>query len=162
VLEEQLLDPKRHDRKAFTCGKQELDEYLQRYASQHNKSGLSTVRVLVDSAKPSTILGYYSLSAAQISVDELDEASRKALSRYPLPCFRMGRLARHVHNRGQGLGEMLIGLAVRNCLQARKSVGAYALIVDAKDDEARQFYEHYGFSVCQHMPMTLYLCLPSS
>jgi ribosomal protein S18 acetylase RimI-like enzyme len=61
------------------------------------------------------------------------------------PCFRMGRLARDLRWRGEGLGELLFGLAVERCQRARQSVGGYALIVDAKGEEANSFYRRYGF-----------------
>lgn len=159
MLEEQLLDPERHDRAGFSCGVPELDEYLHRLATQHRRKGVSTVYVLVDTGTPSLILGYYTLSAAQVDVAELSEADRKKLPRYPVPCFRMGRLACRADRRGQGLGKLLIGCAVERCLQARKQVAAFALIVDAKDSAAKAFYQHYGFTSCVDLPMTLYLPL---
>lgn len=58
-----------------------------------------------------------------------------------------------------GLGKLLMGCAVDRCLQARKQVAAFALIVDARNEIAKAFYEHYGFSPCIDSPMTLYLPL---
>src|ERR1035437_10170576 len=139
VLEEQLLDPRRHDRQAFTCGVEALDAYLQRFAVQQSKKGMTVVRVLVDTDFPKTIFGYYSLSAAQIDVAQLDERTQHTLPRYPLPCFRMGRLAAHATHHGRGLGRLLVGLAVDRCLEARQHVAAYALVVDAKDQKAQAF-----------------------
>ena len=159
MLEEQPLDPEIHDRAGFSCGIPELDEYLHRFASQHRRTGVSTAYVLVDTGSPSVILGYYTLSAAQIEAAELNAADRKKLPRYPVPCFRMGRLACRKDRRGQGLGKLLIGCAVGRCLQARKQVAAYALIVDAKNSAAKAFYEHHGFTPCFDTPMTLYLPL---
>lgn len=52
-----------------------------------------------------------------------------------------------------------MGCAVEHCLEARKTVAAYALVVDAKGEEARAFYVHYGFLACNDNPMTLYLSL---
>ena len=72
------------------------------------------------------------------------------------PCFR---LARDFRWRGEGLGELLIGLAVKRCLQARQSVGGYALIVDAKGEEANSFYRRYGFRPYLDTPNSLYLPL---
>jgi len=69
------------------------------------------------------------------------------------------RLARAIESRGAGLGEILIGCAVDRCLHARSLVGAYALLVDAKDEWAKSFYERYGFIPCLDAPMTLYLPL---
>ena len=159
MLEEQLIDPQRHDRVAFASGVVELDDYLKRFAVQQSKKGISVVRVLVDTSTPKIILGYYSLSAAEIDVTHLDEHSQKKLPRYPVPCFRLGRLATHVDHRGRGLGRLLVGCAVERCLEARKQVAAYALVVDAKGAAAKVFYEHYGFTPCHDDPMTLYLPL---
>lgn len=159
MFEEQLLDSARHDRQAFNSGVDELDVYLQRFAAQQSKKGVAVVRVLVDTGAPSTILGYYSLSAAQIDAEQLDPRTQQKLPRHPVPCFRMGRLATHSEHRGRGLGQLLVGCAIERCLEARKQVDAHALVVDAKGDEAKNFYEHYGFVVCRDHPMTLYLPL---
>jgi GNAT superfamily N-acetyltransferase len=159
VLEEQPLDPERHDRAGFGCGVPELDEYLHRFATQYRRKGVGNVYVLVDTGTPSLILGYDTLSAAQVDVTELSDADRRKLPRYPVPCFRMGRLACRADRRGQGLGKLLIGCAVERCLRARKQVAAFALIVDAKNSDAKAFYQHYGFTPCADAPMTLYLPL---
>jgi GNAT superfamily N-acetyltransferase len=159
VLEEQLLDARVHDRASIQCGEPALDDYLRKYAVQQSAKGLSSVFVLVDDTKPEQILGFYTLSAAQLDSIQLTESERKKLPRYPIPCFRLGRLARSATHRGAELGEMLLGLAVDRCLKARAQVGAYALLVDAKNDAARVFYQHYGFVVCADSPMTLYLPL---
>ncbi len=159
MLEEQLLDPHRHDRLAFTSGVAELDEYLHRFAIQQSKKGIAVVRVLIDTDMPEIILGYYSLSAAQIDAVQMDERTQKKLPRYPVPCFRLGRLAAHSAHRNRGLGRLLIGCAVERCLEAKKHVAAYALVVDAKGADAKSFYEHYGFTPCRDNSMTLYLSL---
>ena len=159
MLEEQLLDARGHNRQAFTSGVDALDEHLWRFAAQQSKKGLAVVRVLVDTDAPCTILGYYSLSATQIDAAQFDPSIQQKLPRYPVPCFRMGRLATHIKHRALGLGRLLIGCAIERCLEARQTVGAYALVVDAKGDVAKRFYEHYGFVACRNNPMTLYLPL---
>lgn len=159
MLEEHALDPERHHRAGFSCGVAGLDEYLHRFASQHRKRGISTVFVLVDSAEPSVVLGYYTLSAAEVDATELRDAERRKLPRYPVPCFRMGRLACRADRQGHGLGKLLIACAVGRCLKARQQVAAYALIVDAKGEQAAAFYCHYGFARCTDAPLTLYLPL---
>ncbi len=159
MLEEHPLDPARHDRAEFDCGVHELDEYLRRYAQQHRRRGISNVYVLTHSKAPRVILGYYTLSAAEVDASLLGEADRRKLPRYPVPCFRMGRLACRADQRGRGLGKLLIGCAVDRCLKARAQVAAYALIVDAKNDEARAFYAHYGFTPFGSRPLAMYLPL---
>lgn len=159
MLEEQALDPAVHDRQGFDCAVAPLNEYLQRYADQHRKRGISSAYVLIDTAEPSKILGYYTLSAAEVSKDRLNEEDKKRLPMYPIPCFRMGRLACSVDRQGQGLGKLLVGCAVDRCLKVRQQLSAYALIVDAKDEKAKTFYEHFGFKQLRDTSLTLYLPL---
>jgi ribosomal protein S18 acetylase RimI-like enzyme len=71
----------------------------------------------------------------------------------------MGRLARDQRWQGLGIGPLLLGLAVQRCLDAKRSVGGYALIVDAKDTAAKAFYERHGFRTFQDTPQSLYLPL---
>lgn len=159
MLEERPLDPSIHDRQGFDCGVAALNDYLARLADQHRRKGVSAVYVLVEDAAPSEILGYYTLSAAEVAVDRLPDAEGKRLPRHPVPCIRMGRLACRADRQGSGLGKLLVGLAVDRCLKVRQQLGAYALMVDAKDDEARRFYEHFGFRSLRDTALTLYLPL---
>ena len=159
MLEEHPLDTAVHDRSGFDCGIRALDEYLQRFADQHRRRGISAVYVLVESSAPELILGYYTLSAAEVDAGRLPEEDRKRLPRYPVPCFRMGRLACRHDQHGRGLGKLLVGCAVDRCLQARQQVAAYALIVDAKDATAKAFYEHFGFRSLLDARLTLFLPL---
>ena len=159
VLEELLLDPKRHDRSAFTCGEPALDAFLQRHAHQNMRKGISQTWVLVSPDKPSTIAGYYCLAPAEVVLANLQPADARPLPPYPIPCFRMGRLARDLRWRGEGMGALLIGLAVERCLRARQSVGGFALIVDAKGEKAKNFYLRYGFRPYLDTPNSLYLPL---
>jgi GNAT superfamily N-acetyltransferase len=157
VLDDLPLDPAIHDRQGFDCGVPALNEYIHRFAEQHRRRGISSVYVLTDPARPELILGYYTLSAAEVDGQRLTEAERKKLPRYPVPCFRMGRLACRSDQQGRGLGKLLVGCAVDRCLQARQQVAAYALVVDAKDDSATAFYLHFGFRPFVDAKRTLYL-----
>ena len=159
MLDELPLDPAIHDRQGFECGVPALDEYLHRFAEQHRNRGISSIYVLTESAQPERMLGYYTLSAAEIDGQRLTETERKKLLRFPMPCFRMGRLACRTQQRGTGLGKLMLACAVDRCLKARQQVAAYALVVDAKDDRAKAFYAHFGFKSLQDAPLTLYLPL---
>jgi predicted GNAT family N-acyltransferase len=159
VLEEQLLDPKRHNRNDFHCGVAALDNYLQRYAAQQQRVGISTTYVLIDSKQPATILGYYTLSAAKLEREGLATEQQHNLPHHPIPCFRMGRLACRQDQQGKGLGRLLLGLAVSRCQMARTHVAAWALIVDAKDQYEAEFYRYYGFKAFAQRELCLYLPL---
>jgi len=159
VLEEQRLDPKVHNCGNFDCGTPELNDYLVRRATQDRRRNITQVYVLVDPDDPATVLGYYTLSAAQVDVDQLSEPERRRLPRYPIPCFRMGRFAIEQDLQGQGMGKIMLGCAVGRCLQVREEVAAFALIVDAKDIDAKSFYEHFGFVAFADKPLSLYLAM---
>lgn len=159
MFEEQLLNTAHHDRAGFDCGVAALNDYLHRMADQHRRRHLSQSYVLTDSKQPTRILGYYTLCAAQISSESLPEPERRKLPRYPIPCFRLARLASHSDERGRGLGRTLLGLAVDRCLQAQQHMAAHALIVDAKDEPAAAFYRYFGFVACVDQPLMLWLPL---
>lgn len=159
MLEDQRRDTGIHDCAGFDGGVPALNDYLCKFASQLRRRGVSQTYVLVDDSAPTRVLGYYTLNAAQLEAESLSDAERKLLPRYPIPCIRMARLAVNSSSRGQGHGRLLIGLAVKRCLKARQEVAAYALVVDAKDERAVEFYRHYGFTACRDAPRTLYLAL---
>ena len=159
MLEEQRLDSKFHNCAEFDCGTHELNDYLVRRATQDRRRNISQIYVLVDADEPVKVLGYYTLSAAQVDAEQLSEKERRRLPRYPIPCFRMGRFAVRQDLQGQGIGKRLLGCAVDRCLHARQQVAAYALIVDAKDAKAKSFYEYFGFVAFTDAPLSLYLSL---
>lgn len=159
MLEEQRLNTKIHDCASFACGVPELNEYLNRYASQDRRRNIAQVYIFVDSAQPTKVLGYYAISAALIDVDQLSEEDKRKLPKYPITCFRMGRFTISQDLHGKGIGKLLLGCAVDRCLKARQQVAAYALIVDAKDTSAKQFYEHFGFVAFTDNAMSLYLVI---
>jgi GNAT superfamily N-acetyltransferase len=115
--------------------------------------------VLVDSGRPSRILGYYSLSAASLAFEGLIEADRKGLPAYPVPAVRIGRLATSLSVRGRGLGELLLQNAIKRALQAHNTLGVHAVLVEAKNSAAERFYRKYGFRLCDPRSKQLYLPL---
>jgi GNAT superfamily N-acetyltransferase len=159
VLEERRLDPGRHNRKALRCGVEALDRFLVQQAGQNRRRGFGETFVLVDAADSARILGFYTLAPAQVERVALQPDDAAPLPPYPVPCFRMGRLALDLSCRGQGLGSLLLALAVERCLEVRQSIGGFALLVDAKDQAAAQFYAHHGFRRLQDSPRSLYLPL---
>ena len=140
------LEPlsERHDRTAFSCCVPALDSYLARQAGQDVKRGVSRVYVLA--ADGEMVAGYFSLSAATIALSDLPPEMARRLPRYPfVPVALMGRLAVASSHRGRDLGEFLLLSALFLSWQASRQVALAAVLVDAKDDSARGFYERYGF-----------------
>lgn len=161
VVVEQLKS-RRHDRDGFECGEPTLDAYLRRQAAQHHRDGISTTHVLVDDAAPARILGYYSLSAAQLLLTDLQEADRRRLPDYPVPAIRMGRLAVATSEQGKGHGDYLLAHALARCLELRQQLGVRVLLVDALHGKAARFYRAYGFREAAANSRSLYLPLGAS
>ena len=135
---------KHHDRRSFRCGVAELDDYLQHRASQDVRRRTAAVFVLVPEDQPQRIAGFYSLSSASIVLEELPGEFIEELPRYPLvPAVLLGRLARDVNY--PGVGRLLLLDALARSLRHADEVAAAVVLVDAKNEIARQFYTRYGF-----------------
>jgi len=109
----------------------------------------------------SVVAAYYTLSAASIPLVDLPREQARRLPRYPtLPAVRIGRLAVDQEFQGRGLGaSMLIDAARRT---ARADAAVFALLVDAKNDRAVDFYRHHGFRPLVSRPRTLFLPLATA
>lgn len=156
------LDKCHHDRASFDCGVSALNDFLKSYASQNQSKNIARtyVAVLPEEIKsPKTIYGYYTLSSGQINFDQLPESTKSKLPRYPVPVARIGRLACDKHLRGQGVGEFLLRDALINILEISERIATFAVIVDAKNDNAKSFYEKYGFTALQDSELTLFLAV---
>ena len=146
-----------HDRSAFDCGSPALDRYLLQQARQDADKRVAAPFVLVD--PPGTaVLGYYTLSASVIEVDEIPPEMARRLPRYPqLPVTLLGRLAVDGRLKGLGAGEFLLMDALRRSLTAAAEIAAMAVVVDAKDPAAEAFYRHFDFIPLQGNPARLFL-----
>ncbi len=145
-----------HDIEGFDCGTPELSNYLRRQASQDTRRSVTRVYVARERGS-STVLGYYTLSATSISKKNLPEKEAKRLPYYPIPAALLGRLAVDRSCKGQGLGRYLLFDAFHRVLHASETLAVYALVVDAKNNEARSFYERYGFLRFPDAPSRLFI-----
>lgn len=145
-----------HDREGFSCGIVILDTYLRKQARQDAKKGVAVPFVLTPDGR--TIAGYYTLSQFSVELGAVPETLARKLPKYPhVPATLIGRLAVSSAFRGRGLGEMLLMDALHRALGASREVASAAIIVDAKNEQARGFYLKYGFLELQGIPDRLFL-----
>ena len=145
-----------HDRAAFSCGQPELDDWFRNRASQDEKRHVARVFVAVDSELG--VVGFYSLSTYALAIEELPAEIAQKLPRYAaIPAALIGRLARDERVGGRGVGELLLADAVRRILGAGRTVAVFAIVVDAKDDRAVEFYRAFGFTPFPGRPRRLFL-----
>lgn len=145
-----------HDRSRFSSGSDPLDRYFREQASQDIKRRIAACFVAV-SVQTNEVAGFYTLTAASIALSDLAPEIVRKLPRYPVvPAALLGRLAVARNYQGKGLGGVLLANAVLRI--ARTEMGVFAMLVDAKDEAAQRFYEHYGFTLLPGADRRL--CLP--
>jgi ribosomal protein S18 acetylase RimI-like enzyme len=146
-----------HDRAAFRCGDEALDGYFQTQVTQDIRRRITNCLVVVETTT-SRVAAWYTLSAASIPLADLPPDEAKRLPRYPtLSAVRIGRLAVNQRFQRRGLGELMLMNAVHRTGQDAAAV--FALLVDAKNDQAAAFYQRYGFRPIVSKPRTLFLPL---
>ena len=134
-----------HKHKPLESGSALLDRYFREQAAQDVRRRIATCFVAVEIATEA-VAGYYTLAATSLVLDALAPNLARKLPRYPIvPAVLLGRLAVVAAYQRQGLGSALLANALRRAAAAE--LGVYAMVVDAKDDAARRFYEHYGFAL---------------
>lgn len=134
---------KNHNRKNFTCGIDELDIYLKKYANQDIKKRLAVCYVFADNHND--IIGYYTLSSNSIDLSDIPDDLAKSLKYAEIPVVIIGRLAVHQDYQGNKIGQILLIDALKRIVEISALVGNHAVIVDPINDIATKFYAKLGF-----------------
>jgi len=145
-----------HAVSGFDCGQEVLNRFLARFAMLNQVSGAALTYVALSGE---SVVGYYSLAVGEVTYAGAAERLKKGLARHPVPVMLLARLAVSAQARGRGLGAGLLKDAMLRTLQAADIAGIRALVVHAKDENARRFYEHFGFSPSPTDPLHLYLLI---
>lgn len=141
----------------FDCGYEELNQYLRHYAFKNDQ--LSIGKTFIALNQNQEVTGYLTLSSAHILAEHLPDDRRSKLPRYPIPAFRIGKLAVDRRFQSSGVGRWLLTQAFLKAVVVSENVGVYAVLVDAIDDKAKSFYLKYGFIAFESHPLTLFLPL---
>ena len=131
-----------HDRKVFDCGKPALNEFLQRHARQNADRNLGVTHVVVPSSGSPQILGYYTLITRTADSGIIPT---KGLPQGPVGVVLLGRLAVDQRSQGQGIGKLMLLRALRQTAEASLVIGIHTLVLDALDDNAREWYISLGW-----------------
>jgi len=142
-----------HVTTGFDCGQEPLNQFLQRFALTNQQANASQTYV---GLSDTTIVGYYTLVVGEVSFDDASERLRKGLARHPVPLMVLARLATDRSWQGKGIGAGLLKDAIKRTLNAADIAGIRALVVHAKDDTARSFYQHFDFTSSPTDPLHLY------
>ena len=145
-----------HELDGFSSGVASLDDWLIRYARRNELEGASRTYVLCE--RPPRVIGYYSLAAGSILHNLATGKTRRNMPN-PVPVVLLGRLAIDRTWQGKGLGADLLRDAVLRTVGAAETIGVRAMLVHAISDEARNFYEKFGFHTSPIVPMALMITI---
>lgn len=146
-----------HEVDAFDCGKEPLNRFLQRHALVNQKAGSAQTWVVCRGEQ--RVVGYYSLAVGAVEHAGAPGRVSEGLARHPIPVMLLARLAIDRSEQGKGLGRALLRDALLRTAQAADIAGIRALLVHAKDDEARAWYERFDFEPSPSDPYHLFLLM---
>ncbi len=140
----------------FSCGEPALDDWLKRRALVNQVSGASRTFVVAD--KDGRVKGYYALAAGAVS-HALSTGGVRRNMPDPVPVIVLARLAVSARAQGNRIGSAMLQDALGRAAVVAQNAGVRALLVHALHQQAKAFYEHYGFQPSPVDPMTLMLRL---
>ena len=149
-----LLDADQVD--SFDCGQSALNQFLQRYAFVNQKANSAQTYVC---CQGDVVVGFYSLAVGSVDPVAVPSRVKKGLPRHPLPVMILARLAVDREHQRRGLGQALLKDALLRTAQAAEIAGIRCLLVHAKDDLARRWYESWEFEPSPTDPYHLFLML---
>ena len=147
-----------HDRSRFSCGIAALDDYFQNQAGQDTRRSVTRVYIAVDD-HTGAIVGFYTLSATSIAWLDIPEHLARKLPRYPIPAALIGRLAVDRRFQRRNFGKYLLFIALDRIVTLAQQIALFAVVVDAKDGAAADFYARYGFQPLSNRGLRLLLPL---
>lgn len=142
-----------HDVSQFTCGKPSLDHWLKTRALSNQEKGFTAVMVVHEQ---NCVVGYYGLAPTAIVPSVLPRSIRTGQPPDPVPCLLLGQLAVDRNWIGKGVGTGLIKHALIRCVTAAGLIGGRALVVNAVDPEAADFWRRRGFLPSKDDPFVLF------
>ena len=140
-----------HGVDTFDCGIATLDAWLKQRARPNEAAGASRTFVICEGDR---VVGYYSLAAASIMHSYVTGKAKRNMPD-AMPAVLIGRLALDKACRGRGHGISLLQDAVLRVVGAAETVGVRVILVHAMSEDAKIFYQRFGFRASPVEPMTL-------
>lgn len=159
------FDPDRHDRAAFACGVDAVDNFLRKTANKLARADNLRLYAMTDPS--GALIGFYALNAHAIDYAELPtNFARTRPGHGVIPAAYISMIGVDARHQGQGYGGDLLVDALTRIGQAADAIGIAVVILDVLDDgDAEQvarrklLYESYGFQPLPSRPLRLFLPL---
>lgn len=130
-----------HQLDQFDCGVATLDRWLRNSAPVAASAGTAATYVL---CRRDRVIGYYALAMSAVVHADAPSRLRRGMPD-PVPVVLVARLAVDRNEQGHRLGGHLLVDALRRCVRGGREFGARAVVVDAIDEPATEFYRHFDF-----------------
>jgi len=141
-----------HDRTVFNSGNVDLDSWLRDHSL--HASAMNTGRTFVWHSGDDVVVAYFTVAAHLVTRESLTKRTARG-SPNVIPSILLARLALDVSLQGQGLGAELLWDALSRAVAANRQAAARLVVVDAVDERAASFYEHFGFEPIPGNPTRL-------
>ncbi len=141
---------------SFDCGQDDLNRFLNRFALANQAANAAQTYVTCRSRR---VVGYYGLAVGSVRREDSPSRVVKGMARHPVPVMILARLAVDRSNQRSGIGKALLKDALQRTADAAAIAGIRALVVHAKDDDARRWYEQFDFEPSPTDPFHLFLLL---
>ena len=142
-----------HDVSQFSCGKSVLDNWLKTRALANQQKGFTVVIVIHDDGR---VVGYYGLAPTAVVPAVMPRSIRTGQPPSPAPCLLLGQLAVDLAFAGRGIGGGLLKHALERCVAGAALIGGRALMVNAVDEQATDYWTRRGFIPSRDDPLVLF------
>ena len=157
------FDPERHNRAAFSCGVEQVDNYFQKTANKLAKADNVRLYVMVD--RDGTVIGFYALNAHAVEFTDLPaKFARSRPSHGNIPAAYISMIGRDQQFHGGGFGGDLLVDALRRIAVAADAIGVAVVMLDVLDcgdpdrvARRRALYEGYGFQSLASNPLRMFM-----
>jgi predicted N-acetyltransferase YhbS len=145
-----------HQLHEFSCGKPALDSWLKTNARTNQENGFTVVMVVHENGR---VVAYYGIAPTAVERNLIPRPIRTGRAPNPIPCLLLGQFAVDSKWSGRGIGSGLFRHAMSRCVQAAQLIGGRAVVVNAVDLEAAEYWKRLGFVPAKDHPMILFQSL---
>lgn len=146
---------RQHAVEGFECGEEALNRFLIRFALPNQMAHASQSYVAL--TNENRVVGFSTLVVGELRYEDAPERLVKGLAQHPVPILLLARLAVSLEWQGQGIAAGLLRDAIVRTLNVAEIAGVRALVVHAKDEKARSFYERFDFQPSPSDPLHLFV-----
>lgn len=157
------FDPARHDRAAFSCGIEQVDNFFKKTANKLAKA--DNVRLWAMTTPDGDLIGFYAANAHSVDDQELpDKYARARPGHGSIPAAYISMIGVDARFQGQGYGGDLLVDALTQIARASDALGIAVVILDVLDcgdpstvERRLQLYQGYGFEPFPSRPLRLFM-----